>query len=61
VTGRVRCVAHHCSEEESGAENRTVFLSYDDGYVLDAVGRWRFARRDLVIDLTARAAVVAEW
>jgi len=52
VRGRVRCVAHHIRQDDGNALTRTVFLHYDDVYVKEADGEWRFASRNLVIGCT---------
>ncbi|HVX22636.1 MAG TPA: nuclear transport factor 2 family protein [Acidimicrobiales bacterium] len=52
VRGRVRCVAHHIKDDDGPATTRTVFLEYDDVYVKEDDGQWRFASRNLIIGCT---------
>jgi hypothetical protein len=52
ATGRVACVAHHVSEDRDAVWH----LHYDDRYAL-VDGRWRFARRELHVDLITTGRV----
>lgn len=49
ATGTTYCFANHVAPVGDGFENLQMVIRYDDAYVRDADGAWRFSLRDLNI------------
>lgn len=56
--GRIACVAHHVVEHEGTWTDHVWHLRYLDDYVETSDG-WRFARREVHVDLVQELPVVA--
>ena len=57
-TGRIACVAHHLVETDGVVVDHVWHLRYLDQYV-DTADGWRFARREVHVDLVEQRPVAA--
>jgi SnoaL-like domain len=56
ATGEVYCIAHHLTPDVHGGTNFVMYIRYEDTYLPDAGGVWKFAERRLRVDWTETRA-----